>query len=464
MILTTYIFKSVLCMAILMLFYKAFLESEKLHRFNRGYLLAAIVLSIAIPFMPVGIDFMNDTSPETAANVLSTTSDLVINQESALANSYSLWDILFVVYLIGFGYTFVRFVRNIIMLMYKVMKHDAVPYEGATLVLLDERISPFTFLGYIFVNRTEYEEGRTDAKLLSHELSHALGHHSIDVLFVEITKTIFWFNPLLMLYKTAIQLNHEFLADEAVIVQYQEVKSYQYLLLDTIKNNNKIYLASNINFHLTKKRLQMMTKESSSTRKRILFLGTIPLGLLLILAFGKPAIAQLGSSTKKTEQVDPSEKDRYFANTLVHYKTEDGRTKVISYKSLPADVKAMIPMPPPPPSPPNPPGSTAVTVKQKLTPLPSGTVVHIKEDGRVMIGSTDDGVTPPPPPPAPAAPPAPPTLDELLEEGAKFYINGKLVDNETAKDLWTNHEDDIKTINVKGTNAEKKRVDIVTKQ
>ena len=30
---------------------------------------------------------------------------------------------------------------------------------------------------------------------------------------------IFWFNPIFIFYKKAIQLNHEFLADEKVVIQ-----------------------------------------------------------------------------------------------------------------------------------------------------------------------------------------------------------------------------------------------------
>ncbi len=53
--------------------------------------------------------------------------------------------------------------------------------------------------------------------------------------------------------KKAIQLNHEFLADEKVINQHKNTFQYQYLLLNKAAWKNEYYLASNLNYSLTKK-------------------------------------------------------------------------------------------------------------------------------------------------------------------------------------------------------------------
>ena len=87
-------------------------------------------------------------------------------------------------------------------------------------------------------------------------------------------KTIFWFNPLLYFYKKAIQLNHEFLADEAVVSK-DNVTTYQNILLQMASGSHCISLASNLNFSVTKKRFIMITKTTPKRKCRLLKLATI---------------------------------------------------------------------------------------------------------------------------------------------------------------------------------------------
>jgi beta-lactamase regulating signal transducer with metallopeptidase domain len=84
--------------------------------------------------------------------------------------------------------------------------------------------------------------------------------HSLDILLIETLKVLFWFNPIFIFYKKAIQLNHEFLADEKVVKSHNDVPFYQNLLISKANANPTYYLASNLNYSVTKKRLIMMTK------------------------------------------------------------------------------------------------------------------------------------------------------------------------------------------------------------
>jgi len=517
MILALYLLKSTLAMSLLLVFYRLFLEKEKMHVFNRFYLLFAIVFSIFLPLLPTGIAF-STYEIEPAIDAVSSTEiimsqSLSNNTEETLFNPINLG---ILAYLGIFIFFCLRFGRNIFSLMNKVKDSEIKNYKGARLVLLEDCNSPFTFWNYIFLQKNAYEKNNVDQQLLDHELTHAQQRHSWDILFIEFVTLIFWFNPILRWYKTAIQLNHEFLADDSVIEKYKEVKTYQYLLLDTIENNNKIYLASNINFHLTQKRLKMMTKKtkkSSSARKKVLVFSMLPILLLLLIGFGNPNTLQ-GQSDQKSEDVEGdfmSAKDRYFENTVVHYNTEDGMTKVITYKSLDNDVKAKIPLPPPrPPSP-----FGASQEESEVEALPKGTVVFLGNDGSVKIGNDHNGsLIPPPPPKAPKAlkapkanknasngnlpfppkppmppkpvkpvkgpkgvkpihppsapiPPEPPTplpsFDDLAEDGAEFFIDGKKASIKNARKLWENNGDDLKCIDLKSEDNGKVSVHMTKK-
>nr|WP_281168855.1 M56 family metallopeptidase [Echinicola vietnamensis] len=137
--------------------------------------------------------------------------------------------------------------------------------------------TPYTFFQYVFVNDTAYQKKQLDPRLLHHELVHAKQWHSIDILLVELLKAIFWFNPIFHLYKKAIQLNHEFLADESVNRQFGNINAYQNLLLSYAGQQQQNKLVSYSKHSLTKTRLIMMRKEKN--------LSNILLKLALIIPF-----------------------------------------------------------------------------------------------------------------------------------------------------------------------------------
>lgn len=111
---------------------------------------------------------------------------------------------------IGFTSRFLIQLKSIRML---VKSHRKIDNVGYTLVLLKDDVLPFTFLNYFFVSQKQYNESALEPEILEHELAHIQQRHSCDILFIEILKCVFWFNPILVLYKKAIELNHEFLAD-----------------------------------------------------------------------------------------------------------------------------------------------------------------------------------------------------------------------------------------------------------
>jgi hypothetical protein len=165
---------------------------------------------------------------------------------------------------------------------------------------------PHSFWKSIFINKYEFEKGNIPLELIAHEKAHLKQKHTLDILFVEVLQIIFWFNPVLLLYKKSIKLNHEFLADEAVNKQFGAVQSYQNLLLDFACNKNTIALASNINYLITKKRLLMMTKKESPIRTALKVFSVAIVYALLLFAFSTKTMAQ-----KVNNKSDVKEKDLY---------------------------------------------------------------------------------------------------------------------------------------------------------
>jgi beta-lactamase regulating signal transducer with metallopeptidase domain len=138
--------------------------------------------------------------------------------------------LLLAFYLLVSSILFYRFVRNLTKLLSNIRGYKTVIYSGAILVLTDNNTIPYSFLKYIFINRKKFEKGTIEKEVLQHELAHVKQMHSLDVLFVEFVIAFAWFNPLLFLFRRAILLNHEFLADDSVVKTFNDAKSYQLIL------------------------------------------------------------------------------------------------------------------------------------------------------------------------------------------------------------------------------------------
>lgn len=302
-----YIIKSCLCLILLLAIYLIFLESEKMHQFNRFFLLGALVLGLTVPFINFEFDVVTEPdnkilllteSFETSSGVISAISrsssdyidDIIYHDrkekesgsdeaikpdnqsEKAIHGNHSTSSeasIISPIYIFIIAYATVEFILLYRMLFGLVSFYTTrrasrlTNYGSATLALVSDSIVPHTFLNTIYVNKDQFESGELSKQILDHELTHAKQKHSLDVLLIEILRLIFWFNPVFYFYKRAIQINHEFLADESVIKNTQDSVSYQKLLLGSIFSTYKTSMASSFNYSLTKKRFKMMKKEHS---------------------------------------------------------------------------------------------------------------------------------------------------------------------------------------------------------
>ena len=342
-----FLIKSTICLFIFLGFYHLVLEREKMHQFNRFYLLGSIVISLVIPFITFeiiniiavveNIEPISLNTIPTALNENLTQESVIHLQESINYTPYILWGFYGLITFI----LIVRFVINCSKLISKSKSNPIIKYKNANLVLVDEKTLPHTFLNFIYINFQDYNNRNIEDELYTHELVHVNQKHTLDILFIEVLKVIFWFNPIFIFYKKAIQLNHEFLADEEIVKTYNNVPFYQNLLLQKGSNIQTIYLASNLNYLITKKRLIMMTKSTSQTIAVLKKIAIIPILIGLIYFFCVEIIAQdkiinIKSETKNSQITDKDKiRDRYYSGVYVNIIDEkNNRKEVILYEKL----------------------------------------------------------------------------------------------------------------------------------
>jgi beta-lactamase regulating signal transducer with metallopeptidase domain len=281
-----------------MLFYKFFLEKESFHKLKRVYLLSAILFAISIPF----ITFTEYVEVSPVTNSISQVSEIseTTFTETLIETSWKdyLPNILWTLYIVGLVIFSFRFIKHLHQIYYKIKTNLKFKNKRFTNILLIENIIPHTFFKYIFLNKQKFENNLIPKEVLLHEQTHAKQLHALDTLVVELFQVVFWFNPLIYFIKKDIKLNHEFLADQAVLQKGIQTSTYQEVLLafsssDSNRNALEPQLANAINYSSIKKRLTIMKTQTSKSKTRLKSLLLLPLLALLIYSF---------SSTKKVEK------------------------------------------------------------------------------------------------------------------------------------------------------------------
>lgn len=250
------------------LIYISFLAKEKTHRFNRFYLLTTLFVSLIVPLISLpplqGLSTIstNVVTDNFVVNAVKQINDNSMQSVPITNGQFSI--LIFIYFSVGAIFLF-RFLFNMSRLVFMIRNQHYIKSRNASLILMDKPIMPFTFLNYIFVNKQDYLSNQVDNLLLEHEFAHTRQKHSFDIIIIELCQIILWLNPILILYKRAIKLNHEFMADNSVIESSKKLIEYQNLLVNVSSIQLSPYFVNSFNSSLTKKRLIMISRKKSPT-------------------------------------------------------------------------------------------------------------------------------------------------------------------------------------------------------
>ena len=148
----------------------------------------------------------------------------------------------------------------------------------------------FTLFSKIFVPRT-LKNNQDLENILLHEKAHIQQLHFIDLMVMELTLLLTWFNPFSWLISRMIKENHEHLADRQVLTTGVNPARYRAQLLNHTLGVNVFRLGNQFNHSLTLNRFNMMKKPRKSS------IGIVKIALLI------PAVLlTLGLTTGMTPQ------------------------------------------------------------------------------------------------------------------------------------------------------------------
>ncbi|QQX77984.1 MULTISPECIES: M56 family metallopeptidase [Aequorivita] len=449
-----YLLKSGSILAILFTFYKVALENTSLHTFKRFYLFGSLLASFFIPL----ITFTSYIEVSPIVPIYSEVSPQ--SNYTEVEQTLNFWPfVLWTIYGLGVLFFSIKFFRSLFGLIQKIRKNPKYKNTPFINVLLNETVIPHTFFNYIFLNKKQFENREIPQEVIFHEETHARQKHSLDIIFIEILQIVFWFNPLFYFFKKSIKLNHEFLADRAVLNAGAETSDYQKILLAFSSNAATPSLAHSLNYSSIKKRFTLMKTRTSKRAIWFRSLLILPLLSVLIYGFSSKEIIQKNAQTNESIKEKATKAEVAEYNKLAKkYNAVDIEERIIKkkdlerletiYRKMNDEQKANAEtfpecLPPPPPKPPKAPKPPKVKKGEKSDvppppPAPKVSKTPSAENGNLYMA--------PEAPPAPLADPVE-YVKELGKRGATFYIGPHKYSTDEAIEMVKKSTNDV-TIDV----------------
>ncbi len=290
-----YALESATCLAILYLAYHLLLRKEKSFRYNRFYLLAAIVFSISFPLFEINYNPQNTPAVLNSIHQVGNEvgSEPIIEADKAYSYTITAqserpfllwWEALLIFYIIGVVIGLMKLLLQIRSFKEIIwFKRHRTRYKingDFFLVKTDGSMPTFSFFKYLFWDNTVELTDAEKKQVMDHEMVHIKEKHSFDIIFIEILKVLFWFNPFMYLYKLLLEESHEYLADKKVALMTGQA-TYSRLLVKTVFRKMGLEYGSYFGKNQTVKRVQMLTKNKKVNFLRLL----IPLPLIALLFF-----------------------------------------------------------------------------------------------------------------------------------------------------------------------------------
>lgn len=283
-----YVIKAAITLALLYSCFFLFLSKETFHRFNRCMLVGIMLVSL---FMPM---FHFTTSHPTTLNeevyivqnyIEHDTTPIIVTAQQAQGITWI--QALTWIYMAGVVLMLILTLvqaTSLIRFMSSGVRHT--DSQGNTVILHNNDVPPFSIFRYIVMSVKDYESSRQ--YILTHEQEHIRLGHTYDLLLLQGMKTLMWFNPFIWFLSRDLKAVHEYEADQAVINQGIDAKSYQQLLVMKVVGNRLQPFTNNLNHGSLKKRIIMMYQKPSNRWLMLKALCAIPVAALTINTFATP--------------------------------------------------------------------------------------------------------------------------------------------------------------------------------
>ena len=283
-----FLLKMTICSGILYGYYLIALRDKIFHKWNRFYLLAAVVLSLVAPLIKINIWQKADEPKTQVIHFLQ-----VVSANDEIVYEYTKTNNLFRINaseLPVFIYVVIScfFLAFLIRTLYKInrLKHryQQTVLEGINFINTDVNGTPFSFFNNIFWNNKIDINTSTGKKIFQHELAHVQEKHSHDKVFINIILIFFWANPIFWLIRKELNMIHEFIADKQAL-EDSDTAAFAAMILQATYPQQQFNITNNFFYSPLKRRLIMLTKNKNLKISYLSRILVLPLAALVFFAF-----------------------------------------------------------------------------------------------------------------------------------------------------------------------------------
>jgi len=286
----TYILQVLLFQLAFLLVYEIWLKKETFFNYNRWYLILAPSLAFLLPLLK--LDFLSEALPaENLRNlgninvwlpeVIVGNGNTAISENattiSETSGSVNWWLIL---YSSGVLLSLILLAIKFRKLQQLSAKSKIKLEQGLRIHSIPNSDIACTFFNKIYIG--DQISAKEKQQIMAHELVHIHENHSLDLLFFEILKIVFWFNPLVYIFQNQLATVHEYIADQTAVKISGKKEYYHQLLNTAFSTQNISFINQFFNHSLIKKRILMLQKNNSSKLSKFKFLLVIPLMLAML--------------------------------------------------------------------------------------------------------------------------------------------------------------------------------------
>ena len=166
--------------------YHLALRNKRFHRYNRFYLLSAIVISLLLPFLNIPVYFtQDDTDSSIILRTLtyisspgpSAGSDPLISSEIKASHGIQPIDIFYAFYICALTIAILRILFSCIRIRSLARNNPAERIDNITFINTSEPGTPFSFFRWLFWNRAIELRSPKGEQIFKHELFHIRQKH-----------------------------------------------------------------------------------------------------------------------------------------------------------------------------------------------------------------------------------------------------------------------------------------------
>ena len=336
-----YLLKSTALSGILFAYYAYFLKDAQFHTYNRFYLLASMVLSVLIPFIPIRSFSLSQEQIPAIGQILINPKQLPNYVQSSTSID---WESSILIISLIFSLILLGFMMLSIYRFYQIKKtHEVQHFDDFDLIETEIGNAPFSFLKNLYWKKSLSITEEEGAKIYQHELTHIRQKHSWDRLFSQSLCSVFWMNPFYWLIQKEMQQIHEFIADEEAFGHGNSTFLAK-ILLHSQYGHHFLNPSHSFYYSSIKRRIIMLTtskKPQFAYLRKVLALPLLA-SMVIVISLEIQAQEVKAKSSLQKEQEQTLKQERLSKTDEQKAKNDQKRAKIDQEKSKNDEKRAKV--------------------------------------------------------------------------------------------------------------------------